>query len=111
MLRCKLIALLLLLAFLLSSCSYSVFRFPVVPPVGSMVNFTRGPIDITFDNSKIGPKVGTASTYQFWFVTLGDASVGTAAKNGEIKTVNHIDYRFINVLVFFLKYTTIVYGE
>lgn len=111
MIRCKLIIILLILALLLSSCSYSVFRFPVIAPIGGMVNFTRAPIDITFKNTNVGSKVGTASTYQIWFVSFGDASVGTAAKNGGIKTVNHIDYRFINVLVFFLKYTTIVYGE
>ncbi len=107
----KRLILILFLGLLLSGCSYSVLRYPVIPPIGNPINFTSAPIDITFKNTNMGSKVGYASTIQVWGFTWGDASIGGAAENGKIKIVKHVYYKFINVFAFFLKSTTIVYGD
>ena len=44
-------------------------------------------------------------------VAIGDASIETAAKNGGIKKIHHVDTKTTNVLGVYSEYTTIVYGE
>ena len=41
----------------------------------------------------------------------GDGSVRTAAANGGISEVKHIDYEYKNVLGIYQRYTTVVYGN
>jgi hypothetical protein len=42
---------------------------------------------------------------------VGDSSINTAAKNGGITKINHVDRQVKNVLGFIGEYTTTVYGE
>lgn len=44
-------------------------------------------------------------------VEIGDAGIGAAAKNGNIKKISYIDVHEMTVFIFFKKITTTVYGE
>lgn len=85
---------------------------PVVPPTGAIYTDISAPINTYVSNTAINGKVGRASSKDILgLVAWGDASVRAAADQGGLTTVNHIDYEFVNVLFFFSKYTTIVYGQ
>lgn len=57
-------------------------------------------------------KKGEASaTNILWVVELGDAGLGAASKNGNIKQIYFVDVQEKNVFIFFGKITTTVYGE
>ncbi len=87
---------------------------PVVPPIGGMYTNIKAPIDLNSGDGKvIGPKKGEASSVAICgLVAFGDAGLHAAAENGNLTTINHVDYRFLNILMgAYSKYTTIVYGE
>ncbi len=86
---------------------------PVVPPTGYVYNNTKAPLDVDFEKSEYGPKTGTASTHcVLGLVAWGDASAEAAARNGNISTIEHVDYKFTNVVFgIYQKYTTIVHGK
>ena len=44
-------------------------------------------------------------------VTVGDASIATAAMNGRISKIHHVDYNVTNILMLWATHTTIVYGD
>ncbi len=94
---------------LLAGC----MRAPVMPPSGWLYNETEAPLDIDMQETKIGSKRGESSCMSvLGLVAVGDASIEAAARNGGIKTVQHADYRYTNVLFgMYQEYTTIVYGE
>jgi len=72
----------------------------------------EAPVDITFNNTAIGPKRGKGSSVTILgLIAFGDASVAAAARNGNITRVDHIGYSFTNVLCIYANYTIIVYGE
>lgn len=58
-------------------------------------------------------KTGTSETIGFlWLVSIGDASIDAAKKNGAITRVASTDYQHVIVLGgLFSKFTTIVKGE
>jgi len=106
----SLIILGILICLLVTGCTY--FKSPVVPPWGGSINITKAPVDITFNKTKIGSKKGESSSYQIlWLISFGDASVYSAAREGNMSTVTHIDCDLLNILGFYMRYTTIVYGE
>ena len=90
-------------------------RSPVVPPMASFgFNNTSFPVDIEFDRTTIGLQKGTASSYSvlFGLIAFGDCSVQTAARNGKLKEIDHLDARWFNVLVgLFERYDTIAWGK
>ena len=45
------------------------------------------------------------------FYAVGDASVETAAKNGGITKIHHVDYETQSILGVIADYTTVVYGN
>ena len=47
----------------------------------------------------------------FALVAFGDCSIKSAMKDGGITKIHHVDSSSMNVLYFFFKYETIVYGE
>ena len=88
------------------------FSSPVVPGHGVVYSNFSSPLDINFDKTDLGTKQGEASTTSFFgIVTIGDCSTHEAAKNGNIQTIKHADYKYFNVLGIYSKYTTIVYGD
>ena len=57
-------------------------------------------------------KKGTASTNNIlYLVEVGDASIDTAAKNGGIHKISHIDIKVKSIFIFWTGVTVTVYGE
>jgi hypothetical protein len=85
---------------------------PVVPPVGGVFNNTRAPMDIGFEETQLGSKVGKSSTTSILFLfAWGDASVAAAARDGGITTIRHADYEYLNVIGLYTSFTTVVRGD
>lgn len=86
---------------------------PVVPPVGFLFNNTEAPLDVDFDDTQLGSKVGKASTTSvLGLFAWGDASTAAAARDGGITTIRHADYEFLNVFFgLYSSYTTVVRGD
>lgn len=87
-----------LFALLLSGCLYA--------------NITT-PLDVNLDKTKLGSKIGKATSHgAAWSVLWGDSSTRAAAENGEIETINHADQQVMIVLFgAYSRRTTIVYGD
>lgn len=57
-------------------------------------------------------KVGTATvTGYVGVIAIGDASIQTAAKQGGISRIHHVDYHSTSILGIINTYTIYVYGE
>ena len=87
---------------------------PVIPPTGGAFTRIEGPLDLNSQGGKvIGPLSGESESVAwlgFW--ATGDASIATAAREGGIKRINHVDYRYRSFLWGFKAvFTTVVYGE
>ncbi len=97
----KLVLLLILMALCMaavSGCLYSKVRYP---------------LDQDVDQTRLGEKVGTSSLYSVaWLVSWGDAGTAMAAKNGDIRIINHLDAEYFILLGgLYARYTTIAYGD
>jgi hypothetical protein len=99
----------------------------VIPPTGFLYTEVHAPVSLT--PGRIGDRKGVATAYRIgpppilswvtgvpflpsisnWFA-WGDASARTAAKNGRITRVTHVDYRYQTVLTVFQSLTLEVYG-
>ncbi len=88
----------LLVAVLMSGCIYT----HVTMPLSTELNKTE-----------LGHKRGEASMYSYiWLVALGDAGAATAAKQGGITVMTHMDREYQSVLYgIYTKTTTIIYGD
>ena len=93
----------------LTGCTTAPFQ----PSVGAMYTDTKAPLQLDYDNTDLGHKVGSADTISvLGLVAAGDCSIQAAAKNGGIRTIKHADYKFVNVLFgIFTKTTVYVYGD
>lgn len=103
---------------LLTGCRAYSLRAPVKPPQGLLMTTYEAPITTSFDRTPTGDKVGTASTLYFhdFLITgldfaWGEAGIRQAARRGDISQVHYADYRRLQVLGFFGKYTTEVHGK
>ena len=85
---------------------------PVVPPQGFAFSSTEAPIDTDLNNTDLGSKMGKSSAVcVLALFSFGDASIGTAARDGNIQIVKHADYKYLNVLGLFQSFTTVVHGD
>lgn len=92
-----------------SGCFYVA---PVIPPTGGLFSQISAPLDVDLDKTELGSKQGSASTVAvLGLIAFGDASTQAAAQNGGLRTINHADYAFLNVLGVFQQFTTTVYGD
>lgn len=91
--RFKLLAIAILGAILMASCSLTL------------------PVNAT--SNAIGSKVGTATATGFFYILFfdADASIQAAAKNGGITKISTVDTKFTNILGILTSYETIVTGE
>ena len=73
----------------------------------------RIPLDTSLEKTQLGSKVGKSSTYSvMWLAAWGDSSYAKAAKDGNLKVMNHSDVEIQQYLFgLFVKETTIVYGD
>ena len=88
------------------------YRAPVVPPAAGAFNSTSAPMNLNLHSTEPGPKQGKATAVTILgLLSFGDAGIGEAARNGNIKVVNHADTEFFNILGIYASHTTVVYGE
>lgn len=91
-------------------CAY--YSAPVMPPGGALFENVKGPIDTDAENTPIGYRCGESKSISILgLFAFGDCSISSAAHNGAIKTVEHVDYAYLNVLGIYQAFTTIAYGE
>lgn len=86
----------------------------IIPMKGvSMAPITLDHIasDPIVDNSVRPIKRGESKCMGVVLFNTGDASIGTAMRNGGITKVHHVDYSVKNILFLYNETITIVYGE
>ena len=94
-------------ALILSGCAQNS---PVPGAIYTGTTFTSG--DKVKLDSETASKQGKSSCYSvFALVAFGDCSINSAMKEGGLTKIYHVDSSSMNVLYFFFKYDTIVYGE
>jgi hypothetical protein len=76
---------------------------------GGIYTDVSGPIGATSNTT--GTKMGQASSTGIICVATGDSSIKTAAANGGITKISHVDYHTTSVLGLWAKTTVTVYGE
>jgi hypothetical protein len=95
---------LFILAALFTGCATQV-------PVGFILIDNTLPLQVG-DAAAKSTKVGTATSQSYvGMIAVGDSSIETAAKNGGITKINHVDWKVKNMLGLIGEYTTTVYGE
>jgi hypothetical protein len=108
----------LLLGGLFASACMS-FTAPVAPgqTAALFANF-RAPLTTDFNNTPIGTRQGSATTYYFYepFVTdfdigWGNASIARAARRGGVTKVYYADYEYFSVLGIYTSVTVHAYGD
>ncbi len=80
---------------------------------GCMYGKVRYPLDRDVDQTCLGTKTGTSSAHSVaWLVSWGDAGVASAARNGDIRIINHLDGEYFILLGgLYARQTTIAYGD
>lgn len=80
---------------------------------GCVYTNVKQPLDTDVATTTLGTKVGTAQNESvLWMVAWGDAGTAAAAKNGGIRTINHMDQEvFLILFGLYTRTTTIVYGD
>jgi hypothetical protein len=89
------------------------------PPVGFVFGRHAAPLEVNFEATPHGSKVGSARTRCFSdpfftglpIVAWGDASIQTAARNAGITTVHYADYEILNVLGIYRELTVRISGD
>ncbi|MDX2176530.1 MAG: TRL-like family protein [Candidatus Sumerlaeia bacterium] len=93
---------------ILSGC----YRAPVMPPLGYIFSDVSAQIDTDAEQTPVTTGSGEAeSASVLGLVAWGDASTTTAASNGGLSTVEHVDYKYFNVLGIYQTFTTVAYGN
>ena len=103
--RIKLLAMVISVAALMSSCA-----MVKTPLSGYLYSSVKSPVAVTSNSGS--SKVGTAqaSSILGWVAT-GDASIQAAAKNAGITKISYIDEEGTSILGFYATYKIYVYGE
>jgi TRL-like protein family len=92
---------------LLAGC----YSAPVMPPGGLLYADLTAPIDTNAEGGSMGSRVGQAtSNGYFGLIATGDCSVAAACEDGGITRIDHIDYRYENMLGL-QKFTITVIGD
>jgi hypothetical protein len=80
---------------------------------GCVYSNVRFPLDEDLWKTELGSKVGVASNHSIaWLVAWGDAGVQSAAKNGDVHVINHMDMGIESYLFgLYIRRDTIVYGD
>jgi hypothetical protein len=79
-------------------CIYSNFRLPA---------------SRDFRNTQTVSRSGVSTSHSIaWIAAWGDGGLQAAAENGNLKTLEYVDYQFLNVLFgLYMNRKTIVYGQ
>lgn len=93
-----------------SSLMVGCAAYAVSPVLGGLYTDVKAPITATSNTSY--SKMGSASASSILgLIAVGDASINTAAKNGGITRIHHVDYKSTSILGIYATYTVYVYGE
>jgi hypothetical protein len=94
----------MLLSLILGGCA-------ATPHMPGAIVLTKG--HVTTDHAKGGvKKTGKSCTKNFLgIVSVGDASIEAARKNGKIKKISFIDNSYKNILGIYQEYCTLVRGR
>jgi len=85
---------------------------PVMPPQGFLFSNVSAPIDTDYEKTPVGYKSGaSSSTAILSLFAFGDASVSSAARNGSLETIDHVDYEYMNILFIYQSFTVRAYGD
>ncbi len=80
-------------------------------PIGFILTDNTLPLQVG-DASAKSTKVGTATSQSYlMMIAVGDSSINTAARDGGITKINHVDWKVKSMLGIIGEYTTTVYGE
>jgi hypothetical protein len=74
----------------------------------------KAPLSTQFnEKTQVATKKGESSTMSILgLVAMGDASLQTAAREGNLTTIHYADYAYMSVLWgVYTQFTTVVYGE
>lgn len=95
---------LIILLFVLGGCA-------ATPHMPGIVVLTKG--NVTTDHAKGGvKKTGKSCSRNYLgLVSLGDASIEAARKNGKIKKISFVDNSYKNILGLYQEYCTLVRGK
>ena len=94
-------------ALILSGCAYNS---PVPGLIYTGTTFPSG--DKVKLDGETANKQGKSTCYSILtLIAFGDCSTKSAMKDGGISKIHHVDSSSMNVLYWFYKYETIVYGE
>ena len=94
-------------AVLLSGCGI----FPMKGNSMAAITLDHIASDPIVDNNVLPAKRGEAMSRGIIIFNTGDASIGTAMRNGGITKVHHVDYDVKNILFLYNETKTIVYGQ
>ena len=95
-------------ASLLSGCLTAPFE----PPMGMVFSDVKAPLMVDYDKTQVSPRSGQAeSMCILGLVTVGDNSIEAAALQGGLKTIEHVDYHYFNVLGVYQKTTVTAFGQ
>ncbi|MDX1802671.1 MAG: TRL-like family protein [Alcanivorax sp.] len=98
--------LLLVSVVALSGCASAV-----MPVTGLMYGNVKAPLMATTSSDK-PTRVGRASARSILgIIASGDASIQTAARNGGITEIHHVDYQSQNFFGVMSEFTVVVYGN
>ena len=100
------VGLLLTVAYLTGCAAY------VASPVtGVLYTDVKAPITATASDTATLKSGSATVTSILGLIATGDASIETAARNGGITKIHHVDYIGKSVLGLFAEYTVVVFGE
>ena len=86
---------------------------PFAPPQGGAVTHFRAPLDLDVTKTDLSQaRTGRASAHcVLGLVAWGDMGLRSAAQDARIKTVEHVDYEYMNILGVYQRTSVIVYGQ
>ena len=94
---------------------------PVIPPLGWLYTSYKAPLEVNYQGSDFGTRVGRAKTHYICIpgiitgipidIAWGDAAMRDAAKDGGITHVKGADYEFLQVIGLYAELTVHCYGD
>ncbi len=98
------------IAAMLAVVTLSFSSCGAVGMMGTIYTDYTAPVAVT--SLSLGKKVGSAKAISvLGLVAIGDGGINTAAKNGGIKKISHVDVKTTSILGIFTSHEYIVYGE
>ena len=79
-------------------------------PILAPIQASKGAVSMGDSGVKCS-KVGRSEAMGILIVGVGDSSISTAAQNGSISKIHHVDSEQLNILGIYSRNVTIVYGE